>query len=77
MSTNTAINASVGPDGHTLMEQSKGSKQIKVDFSLGMRAVDINDAPPSRIYTKNYDKVRKDKDDPDTVGPYLGNPLRW
>jgi hypothetical protein len=73
----TTVKSSKGADGHTEMEQSAGSKQIKADFSRGAVAVDIADAPPSRIYTKNYDKVRKDKDDPDTVGPYLGNPLRW
>jgi hypothetical protein len=77
MSTNTAIKSSKGADGHTEMEQSAGSKQIKQDFSRGAVAVDIHDAPPSRIYTKNYEKNGKDKDDPDTVGPYLGNPLRW
>jgi len=77
MSTNTSLKASVGPDGHTLMPQSKGSKQIKADFTPGFRAVDIGPAPPMRIYTKNYDKTASDKKDPDTVGPYLGNPLRW
>lgn len=67
----------VGKDGHTMMQLSKGAKQVSVDFSPGMRAVDIHDAPPSRIYSKDYDKTEKVEDDPDTVSPYLGNPLRW
>ena len=56
---------------------SPGAKTIKSVELLRMgQAADIGKAPPSRIYTKDYSKVQE-KDDSDTVSPYLGNPLRW
>lgn len=73
-----------GQDEQTYRPQTKGSKQIKCEHlpSIGSAASIAKDdgnksAPTSRIYTKDYSKVRPEKGDKDDVGPFLGNPLRW
>ena len=59
----------------TREEQSPGSKCLKDEHLRLGQASDINKAPPSRIYTRDYSKTRPEADDVDTVSPYLGNPL--
>lgn len=56
-------------------EQSHGSKQLKEELLTLGQASDIGDAPPVRVYTRDYKKTQRDADDRDTVSPYLGNPL--
>ena len=66
------------PGSHTAAKQSAGSKQIKIDHLSSISTPsDIGKAPPSRVYTRDYGKVRPEKDDVDLIGPVLGNPLRW
>lgn len=53
-----------------------GHKQVKCVYTpMGVPA-DIGVAPTSRVYTKDYSKTQE-KNDSDTVSPFLGNPLRW
>lgn len=61
----------------TQEEQSTGTKVIKQEMLSNGQAADIGTVPPSRVYTKDYCKVEVVEDDPDTVSPFLGNPLRW
>lgn len=64
-------------DGRTSAPQTEGSKQIKCMHlpTIGT-AAEVGPAPTSRVYTKDYGKIRE-RDDKDGVSIYLGNPLRW
>lgn len=60
----------------TKLSYSPGAKHVKC-VSIGItEAADIRKAPTSRIYTKDYSKVGRAKDDTDTVTVALGNPFR-
>lgn len=61
----------------TKEEQSPGSKVLRTERLRSGQVADLGRASTSRIYTRDYSKVGKSKDDQDTVGPFLGNPLIW
>jgi len=67
-----------GSDDSPCRPQTAGSKQIKCErlASIGSPA-SPGPASTSRIYTRDYSKKQPEKDDMDSVGPFLGNPLRW
>jgi hypothetical protein len=67
---------SKGEDGRTKLKCSPGCKCIKcapLRFTRGDVA-DINKAPTSRIYTRDYTKVGRDAEDVDLVSAALGKP---
>ena len=62
-----------GDDDGTRLRLSNGNKQIKTDdlrFNGGV--ADINKAPTSRVYTRDYTKVGRDPEDTDLVTAALG-----
>lgn len=66
-----------GDDDGTRLRLSPGNKQIKCADDLSFRrgdVADINKAPTSRIYTRDYTKVGRDKEDTDLVTAALGSP---
>lgn len=63
-----------GADPGTRLPQSAGSKLVKEDYSR-YSAPDINKAPPSRVYTRDYSKIGRAPGDVDLVTVALGNPL--
>lgn len=68
---------SKGSDGHTKLPCSPGCKCIKcveIRFTNGDVA-DINKAPTSRVYTRDYSKVGREEDDVDLVSAALGKPV--
>lgn len=60
----------------TKMDEASGSKTIKCQMLANGQAADIGPAPTSRVYTRDYGKV-KDPTDSDTLSEFLGNPMRW
>lgn len=64
---------------HTSVGQTGGTKQVRAEFLRTGQAADIFKAPPSRLFTRDYCKVKDydDKGNQDTVGPFVGNPLLW
>lgn len=67
---------SKAPDGGTKMKCSPGCKCIKCEsirFNGGV--ADINKAPTSRVYTRDYTKVGRDPEDTDLITAALGNPV--
>lgn len=65
--------------GHTVKDQTGGSKQLAAAFTERSRPADIFKAPLARLYTRDYCKMpdADDATDKDTVTPFLGNPLIW
>jgi hypothetical protein len=64
---------SKGEDGRSKMACSPGCKCIKCEtirFNGGI--ADINKAPTSRVYTRDYKKVGRDVEDTDLVTAALG-----
>jgi hypothetical protein len=60
-------------DGGTKLPCSPGCKCIKcVDIRFNGGIADINKAPTSRVYTRDYTKVGRDKEDTDLVTAALG-----
>jgi hypothetical protein len=62
-----------GDDDGTRLRLSPGAKRIQTDdlrFNGGI--ADINKAPTSRVYTRDYTKVGRDKEDTDLVTAALG-----
>lgn len=60
-------------DGGTKLPCSPGCKCIKcVDIRFNGGVADINKAPTSRVYTRDYTKVGRDKEDVDLVTAALG-----
>lgn len=63
---------------HTQEEQSPGSKLLKHEHLRLGQAADIGEAPPARVYSRDYSKKDPDADQQDdTLSPFLGNPLGW
>lgn len=70
------MSATYPKDGSSTKEsQSSGSKVVKTQMLANGQAADIGPAPTSRVYTRDYAKVKEQA--PDTVSEFLGNPLRW
>ena len=65
-----------GNDPGTKLTQSKGSKLVKEVYHSFTRGdvADINKAPTSRVYTRDYSKVGREEDDVDLVSAALGKP---
>jgi len=65
-----------GDDDGTRLRLSNGNKQLKTDdlrFDGGV--ADINKAPTSRVYTRDYKKDGRDKEDTDLLSAVLGKPI--
>lgn len=60
----------------THLDHTAGTKQVKEEMlSLGQTS-DIGEAPPSRVYSRDYSKRDPDGDQrDDTLSVFLGNPL--
>lgn len=63
-----------GADPGTRLPQSDGSKLVK-EVYVAYSAPDINKAPPSRVYTRDYSKIGRAPGDTDLISGVLGNPL--
>ena len=63
-------------DGGTKLPCSPGCKCMKCDYlRFNGGVADISTAPTSRVYTRDYTKVGRDKEDVDLVTAALGNPV--
>jgi hypothetical protein len=60
----------------TKLSCAPGCKTIKEESLRFDQAADINKAPPSRIYTRDYAKQGRTAGDDDLVTAALGNPFR-
>lgn len=60
----------------TQEEQSPGSKSLKCEHLRLGQAADIGEAPPARVFSRDYSKKDPDGDQgKDTLSEFLGNPL--
>jgi hypothetical protein len=67
---------SKGADGHTKLPCSPGCKCVKCeDIRFNGGIADINKAPTSRAYTRDYSKVGREEDDVDLLSAALGKPI--
>lgn len=60
----------------TQEEQTAGSKVLKSELLRLGQAADLGEAPPARVYSRDYSKHDPDGDQyDDTLSNFLGNPL--
>ena len=60
---------------HTKMGQTGGSKQVAAQFLRIGQPASIFKADTDRVYDRCYTKIEEPTEYPDTVSPFVGNPL--
>lgn len=61
-------------NGHTSRGQTGGSKQLGQQFLRPGQATTLGKIPTNRLYSRDYRKTERESG-PDTVSPFVGNPL--
>lgn len=63
-------------EGQSRSKETFGAKTVKEEILQIGQASNIGEAPPMRVYSRDYSKKDPDGDQlDDTLSPYLGNPL--